>query len=86
MRNDELLWVFELGCAHVDGDALHHAVADVEIERLDTGICKQSYIGLYCQTAFVEVFSNTPLGIATHHRLRAVGIEDTHTVVGLWDG
>ena len=85
-RNNELPWVFELGCAHVDGDALHHAIANVEDKRLDARICKQSYLCLCCKGSLVEIFPDTPRGIAAHHRLRAVGIENTHTVVGLWDG
>jgi len=82
-RNNELLWVFELGCTHVDSDALHHAIADVEVERLNTRICKQSYFCLCCEGSLVEILSYTPRGIAAHHGLRAVGIKDAHTIIGL---
>ena len=55
----------------------------MEIERFDTRECEQAYLCLCCQGSFIEIFSDTPRGIAAHHGFRAVGIEDAHGKVGL---
>ena len=52
-------------------------------ERLDTREGQQADFCLIGQSALIEILADAARGIAAHHGLRAVGIEDAHGEVGL---
>ena len=54
----------------------------VEVKHLDAREGHQSDGGAVGEATLIEIFAHATAGIATHHRLAAVGIEDAHGEVG----
>ena len=82
-RGQILLFVFEHGFEHIHRHALHDAIADVQLQCLDAREGEQTYFRLFGQTALVEVLADASAGIAAHHGLATVGIEDAHGKISL---
>ena len=81
--SDELCGIFQYRFAHIHGDALYDVIGDMQIEHLDARQRQQTDLCLRGEAFPKEVFSDTSRGVAAHHGLTAVGIEDAHGEVGL---
>ena len=69
---------------HVNGDALHCLSLAVEMQhqRLYAGEGFQFYLRLVGESTLIEIFPDAARCVSAHHRLRPVGIENPHSVVG----
>ena len=79
-------FVLQYWFAHVNGDTFHLIIIYMQPQRLDSRKRQQTNLSLVLQAALIEVLAYAAAGIAAHHRLAAVGIEDAHSKVGLRHG
>ena len=80
----ELALVGKHGGEHIDRDAAHGvALGQVQAQRLHAREREQADDCAVGDALLVEVLADAARGVAAHHGLRAVGVEDAHGEVGL---